>query len=97
MQGECMQRLAECILEACSALPDSELSAAVEADARSNAKILFRQSVDAYKKVSSHVHHIGQHIGHFAYAVNHVLERHIFASLGCYSTDMTASHDGDMP
>ncbi len=55
-QGESMQRLAECILEACSALPDSELSAAVEADARSNAKILFRQSVDAYKKVSSHVH-----------------------------------------
>ncbi|EIE25053.1 hypothetical protein COCSUDRAFT_61299 [Coccomyxa subellipsoidea C-169] len=51
--GESMQRLAECILEACSALPDSQLSAAVEADARSNAKILFRQSVDAYKKVKA--------------------------------------------
>ncbi|BDA41286.1 hypothetical protein COCOBI_02-0660 [Coccomyxa sp. Obi] len=51
--GESMQRLAECILEACSALPDSELTAAVEADARSNAKILFRQSADAYKKVKA--------------------------------------------
>ena len=51
-----MQRLAECILEACSALPDSELTAPVEADARRNAKILFRQSVDAYHKVGSLQH-----------------------------------------
>lgn len=53
-----MQKLAECILEACSALPDSELTAPVEADARSNAKILFRQSVDAYHKVGRQLQHI---------------------------------------
>lgn len=60
LQGECMQRLAECILEACKSLPDAELTAAVETDAHSNAKILFKQSVDAYQKVHqcliSHIH-----------------------------------------
>lgn len=50
-QAECLQRLAESILEACSALPDADLSAEVEADARRNAQLLFRQSVEAYKKV----------------------------------------------
>jgi hypothetical protein len=46
-----MQRLGESILEACSILPDLELCAEVEADARRNARNLFKQSVDAYKRV----------------------------------------------
>lgn len=50
-QAECLQRLADSTLEACSALPDADLSAEVEADAQRNAQLLFRQSVEAYKKV----------------------------------------------
>jgi len=46
-----MQSLAECILKACKSLPDAELTAAVESDAYSNAKILFKQSFEAYQKV----------------------------------------------
>lgn len=47
-----MQQLGERILESCAALPDAQLSADVEADARRNAAAVFRQAADAYQKVS---------------------------------------------
>jgi hypothetical protein len=40
------------MLDAAAALPDEQLTPAVYADARSNAKLLCRQAVDAYKKVN---------------------------------------------
>ncbi len=45
-----MQQLGDCIIDSCAALPDAELSADVEADARRNACAVFKQAVGAYRK-----------------------------------------------
>lgn len=45
-----MQQLGDCIIDSCAALPDAQLSADVEADARRNACAVFKQAVGAYQK-----------------------------------------------
>ena len=48
-----MQQLGDCILDSCAALPDAQLAAEVEADARSNAATVFKQAVDAYQQAGT--------------------------------------------
>ena len=51
VQGDCLQQLGDSIIESCAGLPNAELTAEVEVDARKNAGAVFKQAVQAYRKV----------------------------------------------